>query len=42
MQDLINRYGINQSVATTQPDVPTQKADTKVSTQPRYTISTLQ
>lgn len=34
MQDLINRYGINQSVAATQPDVPTQKADTKVSTQP--------
>lgn len=28
MQDLINRYGINQSVAST------QKADTKVSTQP--------
>ena len=43
MQDLINRYGINQSVATTQPDVPTQKADTKVSTQPsiHYLNSTI-
>ena len=34
MQDLINRYGINQSVAATPSVVPTQKADTKVSTQP--------
>ena len=43
MQDLINRYGINQSVAATQPDVPTQKADTKVSTQPsiHYLNSTI-
>lgn len=43
MQDLINRYGINQSVAATQPDVPTQKADTKVSTQPsiQYRNSTI-
>ena len=32
MQDLINRYGINQSVAATPSSVvPTQKADTKVS-----------
>lgn len=37
MQDLINRYGINQSVAST------QKADTKVSTQPsiQYRNSTI-
>ena len=37
MQDLINRYGINQSVAAT------QKADTKVSTQPsiQYRNSTI-
>ena len=37
MQDLINRYGINQSVAST------QKADTKVSTQPsiHYLNSTI-
>ena len=37
MQDLINRYGINQSVAAT------QKADTKVSTQPsiHYLNSTI-
>ena len=43
MQDLINRYGINQSVAATQPDVPTQKADKKVSTQPsiHYLNSTI-
>lgn len=43
MQDLINRYGINQSVAATQPDVPTQKADTKVSAQPsiHYLNSTI-
>lgn len=34
MQDLINRYGINQSVAATPSVVPTQKADTKVPTQP--------
>ena len=32
MQDLLNRYGINQSVAATPSSVvPTQKADTKVS-----------
>ncbi len=43
MQDLINRYGINQSVASTPPVVPTQKADTKVSTQPsiQYRNSTI-
>lgn len=43
MQDLINRYGINQSVAATPPVVPTQKADTKVSTQPsiQYRNSTI-
>lgn len=44
MQDLINRYGINQSVAATPPSVvPTQKADTKVSTQPsiQYRNSTI-
>lgn len=33
MQDLINRYGINQSVATP-PVTSTQEADTKVPTQP--------
>ena len=43
MQDLINRYGINQSVAATPSVVPTQKADTKVSTQPsiQYRNSTI-
>lgn len=42
MQDLI-RYGINQSVAATPSVVPTQKADTKVSTQPsiQYRNSTI-
>lgn len=34
MQDLINRYGINQSVAATPPVTSTQEADTKVPTQP--------
>lgn len=43
MQDLINRYGINQSVAATPPVVPTQKVDTKVSAQPsiQYRNSTI-
>lgn len=43
MQDLINRYGINKSVAATPSVVPTQKADTKVSTQPsiQYRNSTI-
>lgn len=43
MQDLINRYGINQSVTATPPVVPTQKADAKVSTQPsiQYRNSTI-
>ena len=43
MQDLINRYGINQSAAATPSVVPTQKADTKVSTQPsiQYRNSTI-
>lgn len=43
MQDLINKYGINQSVAATPSVVPTQKADTKVSTQPsiQYRNSTI-
>lgn len=43
MQDLINRYGINQSVAATPSVVPTPKADTKVSTQPsiQYRNSTI-
>lgn len=43
MQDLINRYDINQSVAATPSVVPTQKADTKVSTQPsiQYRNSTI-
>ena len=43
MQDLINRYGINQSVAATPSVVPTQKADTKVSSQPsiQYRNSTI-
>lgn len=34
MQDLINRYGINQSVAATPPVTPTQKSDPNVSTKP--------
>lgn len=43
MQDLINRYGINQNTAATPSVVPTQKADTKVSTQPsiQYRNSTI-
>ena len=43
MQDLINRYGINQSVAATPPVVPTQKADARVSAQPsiQYRNSTI-
>ena len=45
MEDLVKRYrnGINQSTVTTLPVVPTQEADTKVSTQPpiHYPNSTI-